>query len=289
MRDFFSLQLAEHFGRGLQGGELAIGVEDVELAVVLAKRGAGVGAAGVVDGLGRSLAFADDQGLEDAEQLVAIGGEVLQDVDRAALVAEDGDQIDGGHLRAEEFLCGGERAQLVGRAHGGHVEVKRKQAAILVATAFRGFGRDLSAGEVLVDFDLFRAGRGGDGTGASSAARSWCSQKLIVCGAPSSVTVKSLAVSPGNEFALLVFDHDRFDHQLRLGGEGVGSRASWRTCSGRSAAQLPQQRRGLREEAGFSSQNLRRSEVSRLRIGLGASGRPNCVLFTVVFQPVNTG
>src|ERR1700722_16485608 len=39
----------------------------------------------------------------------------------------------------------------------------------------------------------------------------------------------------------------------------------------------------------LSSQNLKRSDVSRLRIGLGASGRPNCVLFTVVFHPVNTG
>ena len=37
------------------------------------------------------------------------------------------------------------------------------------------------------------------------------------------------------------------------------------------------------------SQNLSRSEVSRLRIGLGASDKPNCVLFTVVFHPVNTG
>ena len=134
------MQLAEHLGRGLQGGELAIGVEDVELGVVLAKRGAGVGAAGVVDGLGGALAFADDHGLENAEQLVAIGGEVLEDVDGAALVAEDGDQVDGGHLRAQELLSGGECAELVGRRHGAHIEVEREQAAILVATVFRRSG-----------------------------------------------------------------------------------------------------------------------------------------------------
>ena len=102
------VQLAQHFGCGLQRRELAIGIEDVELAVILAKRGAGIGAAGVVDGLGGTLAFADDHGLENAEQLVAIGGEVLQNVDGSALVAEDGDQVDGCHLRAQELLRSGQ-------------------------------------------------------------------------------------------------------------------------------------------------------------------------------------
>ena len=62
------VDLAEHLGGGLQGGELAIGIEDVELAVVLAEGGAGVGAAGVIDRFDRALAFADDHGLENAEQ-----------------------------------------------------------------------------------------------------------------------------------------------------------------------------------------------------------------------------
>ncbi len=153
------VQLAEHFGRGLQGRELAVGVEDVELAVVLAKRGSCIGTAGVVDGLGRPLALANDEGLEDAEQLVAIGGEVLKDVDGTALVAEDGDEIDGCHLRAEKLFGGRKRAELVGRTHGGHVEIESEQAAILVAFAVRGFGRDLCAGEALVELDLFGAGR----------------------------------------------------------------------------------------------------------------------------------
>jgi hypothetical protein len=78
----------------LQGRELAVRVEDVELTVVLAKRCSRIGAAGVVDRLDGPLALAHDQRLEDAEQLVAIGGEVLQDVDRAALVAEDCYEID---------------------------------------------------------------------------------------------------------------------------------------------------------------------------------------------------
>ena len=94
MSDFLLVHLAEHFGRGLQRGELAIGIEDVELAVVLAEGRAGVGAAGVVGGFGGSLALAHDQGLENAEQPVAIGGEVLQDVDDAALVADDRNHVD---------------------------------------------------------------------------------------------------------------------------------------------------------------------------------------------------
>jgi hypothetical protein len=110
MSDFFSFNWPSILAAVCKCGELAIGVEDVELAVVLAEGGAGVGAAGIVDGLRRSLPFAHDQGLENAEQLVAIGGEVLEDVDRTALVAKDGDQIDGGHLGADELL-GGARAR----------------------------------------------------------------------------------------------------------------------------------------------------------------------------------
>src|SRR3984885_2585407 len=106
---FLFVQLAQHLGRGLQGGELAIGVEDVELAVVLPECGAGVGAAGVVDGLGRSLALPNDKGFKNAEQLVAIGGKVLQDVDRTTLVAQNGYQVDRGQLRADELLGSRER------------------------------------------------------------------------------------------------------------------------------------------------------------------------------------
>ena len=138
MSDFLLVQLAEHVGRGLQSGELAVGVEDVELAVVLPEGRAGVGAAGVVDGFDRALAFADDHGLQNAEQPVAVGGEVLQHIDRTAVVAQDRDQIGGGHLRADEMLRGAKRAQLVGGLHGGHIEVEREQAAIFVAFVLSG-------------------------------------------------------------------------------------------------------------------------------------------------------
>ena len=51
---FLLVKLAKHFGRGLQGGELPVGIEDVELAVVLAECRAGVGAACVVHVFGGS-------------------------------------------------------------------------------------------------------------------------------------------------------------------------------------------------------------------------------------------
>ena len=53
-------------------GELAIGIEDVELAVVLAEGGAGVGRCLRRRLLRRVLAFADDHGFKDAEQPIAI-------------------------------------------------------------------------------------------------------------------------------------------------------------------------------------------------------------------------
>ena len=87
------VQLAQHLGGGLQRGELAVRVEDVELAVVLAEGRAGIGAAGIVDGFSVALAFADDQRFENAEQPVAIGGEVLQHIDRCRPIAQDGDQV----------------------------------------------------------------------------------------------------------------------------------------------------------------------------------------------------
>jgi hypothetical protein len=229
MSDFLLVQLAEHFGRGLKRGELAIGVEDVELAVVLAEGRAGVGAAGVVDGLGVALAFADDQRLQDAEQLVAIGGEVLQNIDRAALVAQDGDQIDGGHLGADELLRRGERAKLVGRIHGGHVEVERQQAAILVAlvVGVYGFRRDLRVRELLVDLDVFVPGFD------AAVARRVLGEVLMLADADGLRDAifgdgEVFGGESGNGLAVFVFDDDGFDNQLHFHGERVALR-----CIGR--------------------------------------------------------
>jgi len=95
--------------------------------------------------LASALAFSDDHGLEDAEQAIAIVGEVLQDVDGGAVVAHDGEQIGGGHVSADELLGGAERAQLVGRRHGAHVEVEGEQTLVFVADLAGALGGDLGA------------------------------------------------------------------------------------------------------------------------------------------------
>ena len=48
---------------------------------------------------------------------------------------------------ADEVLCGADGARLIGRRHGGHVEVERQQAAVGVAEIERTFGRDLGVGQ----------------------------------------------------------------------------------------------------------------------------------------------
>jgi hypothetical protein len=102
---FLFVHLSQHPGRCLQRGELPVGVEDVELAVILPEGRAGIGAAGIVGGVRGTLSFAHNHRLQNAEQPVAVGGEVLEDVHRPALVAQDGDQIHSRHLRADELLA----------------------------------------------------------------------------------------------------------------------------------------------------------------------------------------
>ncbi len=63
------------------------------------------------------------------------------------------------------------------------------------------------------------------GTTVCSSFSSGYSQKLIVCGLPSSVMVKSFAVRPSIALAALIFDDHGFDHQLRAGGEFGGTLA----------------------------------------------------------------
>ncbi len=104
----------------------------------------------------KPCAFADDHGFENAQQPVAVVGEILQHLDRAAGIAHDGHQIGGCHLRSDELLRGGERAQLIRGRHGGHVEIQSQQPAIFVASVARRFGRDLGSVELVVDVNVLR-------------------------------------------------------------------------------------------------------------------------------------
>ena len=140
---FLLAELPQHFGGGLQRGQLPVGVEDVELAVVLTKRRSGVGSAGIVRDSSKSLAFSHDHGFDDAQQPVAVIREILKHVDGAARISQDGNEVRRSHLRPDELLRRGQRAHLVRGRHGGHVEIQRQQAAVLVSEVPRRFGRDV--------------------------------------------------------------------------------------------------------------------------------------------------
>ena len=86
-------ELPQHFGGGFERRQLAVGVEDVELAVVLTESGSGIGRAGVVRGFIRSLAFSYNQRCDDAQQPVTLTCEIQEYIDSAARIPKDGDQI----------------------------------------------------------------------------------------------------------------------------------------------------------------------------------------------------
>ena len=77
MQRLLFVQRAQHLDGGLQGGQLAVGIEDVELAVVLAEGRAGVGGAVVAAAFIEALAFAHGQRFDGLEQRVAVVGEVV--------------------------------------------------------------------------------------------------------------------------------------------------------------------------------------------------------------------
>ena len=145
----------------MQRRELSVSIEDIELAIVLAEGRSGVSAARIVDCLNRALALADDQRLQDTDQLVAIGREVLEHIDRSALISQNRHQVDLRHLRAKKLLRCRQSPQLVGRAHGRHVEVERQETSVLVpfgrSTAVSGLRGNLRAGKPLVELQLFVA------------------------------------------------------------------------------------------------------------------------------------
>src|SRR5205807_7439487 len=72
---FLLAKLPQHFGSRLQRGQLTIGIENVELTVVLPECGSRIRSTGVVGGFVRSLALSHNQRFDDAQQPVAIIGE----------------------------------------------------------------------------------------------------------------------------------------------------------------------------------------------------------------------
>ena len=114
---FLLVQLAQHLRGGLQRRQLPVGIENVELAVVLAEGRAGVGGAGVVGGFVEALVFARRSAFR-----VMLSRRSRSSVKScstshgAPCVQHDGHQIGRGHLRPDELLRRGQGAQLVAAA-----------------------------------------------------------------------------------------------------------------------------------------------------------------------------
>ncbi len=106
-----------------------------------------------------ALPLTDHQGLENAQEPVAVRREILQDVDRSAAVTQDGDHIGGRHLGSDELLCGCKSSELISRLHGSHVEVHREESPILVPRLLGFLASYAGAIQLLKDRDVF-VGRG---------------------------------------------------------------------------------------------------------------------------------
>ena len=72
-----------------------------------------------------ALVFADKHCLQRGQQTFAVAGEVFVDGHLASGVDHDGNEVGGRHVFPDEVLGGADGARLIGRRHGGHVEVER--------------------------------------------------------------------------------------------------------------------------------------------------------------------
>ena len=139
---FLFRQAAEHLHGGFQRRQLAIRIENIELAVVLGERRTGIGFA-VVAGVAVGHAHVSHvQMLDHFEKTVAIVREVLQDR-QICLIRHNGHQVGCGDLRCQEFRRRLLRAHLIGHRHTRLVEEQDQQPPILVLDLARlGRGRD---------------------------------------------------------------------------------------------------------------------------------------------------
>ena len=133
-------ELAERLHQGLNGEELEIGVERVEIGIVFGERAAGLrGALGASRGaVVEALPFAGIVTGEHGGELLLIIGEIAVHV-HVGGKRNDGDQIRGLHLLVNEFLRRVHRAVNLLGLHGGKVEEEEDQAAIASIERWRSF------------------------------------------------------------------------------------------------------------------------------------------------------
>jgi hypothetical protein len=204
-------QRPQHRRRRLQRRQLAVGVQDAELGIVLAEGGADVGVVGDAVAV---LVVAEDQRLDDLAEDAAIAGEVLLDADGAAAEGHDREQIGRLHLLVDEGVGGGIRTHLIGGRHRRQIEIKHEQAAIAIASVAGRWNRDLS----------LRRRRRGRGSGEQRrrrlcASARWAIGQLLELGEAHGLRFailgddKVFCAEAGNGAAVLVSDADRLHNQ----------------------------------------------------------------------------
>ena len=136
------------------------------------------------------------------------------------------------------------------------------------------------------------------GSAVVVSGRLWYSQKLIFCATPSSVTVKSLSVSPAMgapflSFTVTVSITNRAAIPDMVGVSLLpGCLFCPTACAPAVSAKtaVTRKTRDRIKPGNRIGQNLRRIVMDMLRIPLAPTGAPNCVLLGmyVVFQPLYT-
>jgi hypothetical protein len=142
---------------------LTVGIENIELTVVLAKGGSGVGGAGVAGGTIQTLAFSHDHCSDDAQQAVTIVCEILQHLDRATPIPQHSDQVWRLDLCTDEGLGRVQRTNLLAFTHSGHVEVKGQEATVFIANLAAGLRRNMRLAQLVKNMDVFRLRSNGRG------------------------------------------------------------------------------------------------------------------------------
>ena len=135
-------QARQHLHGGFERREFAVGVEDVELAIVLRVGSAGIFFALVAGGAVGHAGVPDGESGDDAGEQVAVGGEVLKDAEVGG-VDHDRDHVGRLHLALEELERGLLGAELIRDGHGGLVEEEDEEAAVLILDLAGFGGRDL--------------------------------------------------------------------------------------------------------------------------------------------------
>ena len=275
-------QRPQHGGRRLQRRQLAVGVQDAELRIVLAEGGADVG---VVRDAVAILVVAVDQRLDHVAERAAVGGEVLLHAHGAAAEGHDRHQVRRLHLRVDERLRRGVGTHLIARRHRGQIEVQDQQPAVAVAGVARRRDRDLSLrrrrhadrrGEA-------RRGRGGARLGRPIRQTLILDEadrlRLVVFGDDEvGWAVRPSTARPSLSLTLTVCDDEaRAAAKDRLLRRQLTSDAEDTTATKAASHLSADVRRADRH------QNLTRRLLCSLRIGFAAVGKPNCGLPTKVF------